>query len=87
MAQRTWRVAQNKSGQTKKITHYFVSDAHDDSELDERPVAATFPISQLFDQDLQAARAEKYAEYLNKLDEAARVAQEQTYLVDILSRP
>jgi hypothetical protein len=87
MAQRTWKVAQNTSGQTKKINYYFVSDAHDDDELDERPKAAMFPISQLFDDELQEARAHKYAEYLNKLNEAARVAQEQTHLVDILSRP
>lgn len=87
MAQRTWKVAHRTSHQTKRITAYFISDAHDDAELDSRPIAAEFPISQKFDQDLQEARAEKYAEYLNKLDEAARIAHEQTHLIDILSRP
>lgn len=87
MAHRVWKVAQRKSRDTRKVTCYFVSDAHDDDEIDSRPIAAEFPISQLFDTDIQEERAEKYADYLNKLEEAARVANEQTHLVDILSRP
>jgi len=45
-----------------------------------------FPISQVFDLDTQGQRAERFAEYLNRLDEAARKAAEQIHLLDILSR-
>lgn len=87
MAQRIWKVARNFDTKTKKIYNYFVTDAHDADELSDRPEAAIFPISTRFDLDLQNERAERYAEYLNKLEEAARVADEQNHLVDILRRP
>lgn len=84
---RTWKVGNSTNNRTGKLIEFFVTDANDGSELDGRPKAAIFPISEKFDSDLQEERAEKYAEYLNKLDEAARVAREQTHLIDILSRP
>lgn len=84
---RTWKVGNTTSGRTGKLTEFFVTDANDKVELEDRPKAAIFPISLMFDQEIQETRAEKYADYLNKLDEAARVAHEQTHLIDILSRP
>lgn len=87
MTHRTFKVAHRKSNQTKQITAYFVNDAHNDAELSERPDVAVFPISLLYDAETQEARAEKFAEYMNKLAEATRVAHEQLHLVDILSRP
>lgn len=87
MANRTWKIGNSKSNRTGKFVEFFVTDANVVAEIDERPKAAIFPISQKFDQDLQEARAKAYADYLNKLDEAARIAHEQTHLVDMLSRP
>lgn len=91
MTTRTYKVGhssvKDKSTGDIKITAYFVTDAHDVAELDDRPKAAEFEISVMYDDEIQRVRAEKYAEYLNKLVEAARVAQEQIHLVDILSRP
>lgn len=86
MAVRTYKVGHSMN-KDKVITAYFVTDAHDEKELDARPKAAEFPICQMYDDELQHERADKYAEYLNKLAEAARVASEQIHLVDILSRP
>lgn len=82
---RDWRTgySSNKDG---KVTEYFVTDAQTKEEIDVRPTAATFPVSGRFDEEIQKARADQFAEYLNKLDEAARVAHEQIHLVDILSR-
>ena len=87
MTHRTFKVAHRTSAQTKKITAYFVSDAHNDAELAERPDVAVFPISILYDAETQETRAEKFAEYMNKLAEATKIAHEQLHLVDILSRP
>lgn len=91
MVDRTYKVGdssvKDKHTGLKKIIAYFVTDAHDETELDDRPQAATFPISAMYDGNTQYERAERFAEYMNKLAEAARIAREQTHLVDILSRP
>ena len=82
---REWKTGFS-SDRDGKVIEYFVTDAETKEEIDDRPVGAKFPISDKFDQETQAARADQFAEYLNKLDEAARVAHAQIHLVDILSR-
>ena len=61
-----------------------VSDARDVSEG--RPHAAVFPFGDLYDRETQTHRALDYAKYLNKLNEAAKVAYDQIHLVDVLKR-
>jgi len=85
MAHRTWKVGETKNND-KQVTCYFVTDAYDNTDIRVRPHAAEFPISQVFDEDTQWQRAERFAEYMNKLDEAARVASEQIHLLDILRK-
>jgi len=70
--------------QEGKITRYFISDALNDAEIDERPMIATFPISQAYPSDMQKARAYDYCDYLNKLVEAAESAYNNNQLVNIL---
>jgi hypothetical protein len=65
-------------------TWIVVSDARDVTEG--RSLAAIFPISDLYDKEIQTHRALDYANYLNKLNEAAKVAYEQIHLVDVLKR-
>lgn len=84
---RTYKVATSRNNTTKKINSYFVTDAHDDDELDARPKAAEFPVSVLHDVDIQEARAEAFSDYMNKLEEAKKASFDQVHLVDILSRP
>lgn len=86
---RTWKVAHHKEETKKgfKITEYFVTDAGTNDELSDRPVAAAFPVSQKFDNDHQEKRAEEYAEYLNRINEAATQAYENNRLLDILKTP
>ena len=50
------------------------------------PEVVQFPVSQKYDLELQEKRAIDYATYLNKLDEAAKVAYDQIHLVDVLKR-
>jgi hypothetical protein len=61
-----------------------VSDSRDVNE--DRPHAAVFPVSDLYDEETQTRRAHGYADYLNKLNEAAKVAYDQIHLVDVLKR-
>lgn len=68
----------------KKPKSYLITDAKDNSEIDIRPKAAEFPISQAFDQDLQYRRARDYCNYLNKLVEATKQAYEQNQLINVL---
>lgn len=75
-------------GQTEEnpadiVVVYGCSSDRDTSKL---PIAGIFPVSEKYDVDLQAKRAEDYANYLNKLDEAAKIAYDQIHLVDILKR-
>lgn len=67
-----------------KTVAYFVTDAHDKNELGSRPEAVKFPISVLYDDDLQSRRVQDYCDYLNKLADAAKEAYEQNQLVNIL---
>ena len=85
MAQRTWSIWWRIND--GKITEYFVTDANDKEEISSRCTAVTFPVNAKFDEDLQKTRATQFADYLNKVDEATRIALEQNHLVDILSRP
>lgn len=67
------------------LTRFFITDASDEN-LDTRPFIAEFPISEAYPMDHQLQRAKDYCRYLNKLEEAAQVAYEQTHLMDILKR-
>lgn len=75
--------SQSKNGE-KTVTSYFVSDAKDDSEVNSRPKAAAFPISQAFPDELQERRAQDYRDYLNRLVEASKQAYEQNQLINVL---
>ena len=79
---RTWLVAHTNID--KKIVKYFVTDAENNDELDDRPVVAEFPISQKFDSETQKDRAEAYADYMNKVALATKQAYENNQLIDIL---
>jgi len=80
---RVWKVAHTKT-ENNVYTKYFITDANTDAEIDTRPVVASFPISQKFDQEVQEARAYAYAEYMNKIEEAVKQAYENNQLMDIL---
>lgn len=86
MAGREFSVVRTKSNITGKIITFFVSDADSGPEIDTRPPAAEFPISILYDENLQKKRAWAFCDYMNKLEEAKQSAYDQIHLVDILSR-
>ena len=73
----------NKTGE---YTSFFVTDCFDDAELRRgtRPEVASFPVSQLYDAHEQKQRAEKYRDYMNRINEAKQKAYEQTLLMDIM---
>jgi len=79
---REFKVAHTKS--EGMITAYFITDAHDNSELDDRPTLMSFPISILYPQEDQKQRADEYAEYMNKIVDATQQAYENNNLMDIL---
>ena len=67
-----------------KLVSYFITDANDDTDLNTRPKAIEFPISILYDEDIQERRAQDYRDYLNKLAEAAESAYNNNQLINIL---
>ena len=76
-------------GHTSKgddIVAWFVTDCFDNEELENgnRPSVVEFPVSQLYDSHEQQQRAQQYADFLNKIQEATQKAYEQTMLLDIL---
>lgn len=76
-----------KVGHTKsegEITSFFVTDAHDNKELDDRPQLMTFPVSVLYPEADQEQRAQEYAAYMNKIVEATHQAYENNNLLDVL---
>lgn len=83
---REFIVGHNFDKKTGDLYGYFVTDCFDDAELQlgRRPEVARFPVSQLYDAHAQKLRAEKYAEYMNRINDATQKAYEQTLLVDIL---
>jgi hypothetical protein len=83
---RSWKVAHSSVTEydRKVITRYFITDAETNDELDTRAIAAEFPVSQKFDQELQEARANAYADYMNKIEEATKQAYANNQLIDIL---
>lgn len=86
MKVRTYKVGNNRDVETKEILRFFVTDAHNDEELQKghRPDIAVFPISQLYDREEQKSRAEHYCEYLNKIQEAKQTAYNGTLLFDTI---
>jgi len=79
---REYKVAHTKSEGI--ITAYFVTDAHDNSELDDRPTLMSFPVSILYPQEDQKQRADEYVDYMNKIVEATHQAYENNNLMDVL---
>jgi hypothetical protein len=79
-----WYTARGQSEENP--AEFIVGYVSDTKKLSEVPAAVTFSVSQKYDVELQKKRAEDYATYLNKLDEAAKVAYDQIHLVDILKR-
>ena len=88
MKTREYVVGHTSITETGELTSFFVTDCFDDNELNsgKRPTIATFPISQLYDQYEQKQRAEQYADFLNKINEATQKVYEQTMLMDILKK-
>lgn len=86
MKVRTYKVANNRDTETREILRFFVTDVHNDAELQkgQRPDLAIFPVSQLYDMEEQKARAEHYCEYLNKIQEAKQTAYNGTLLFDTI---
>ncbi|HET8688512.1 MAG TPA: hypothetical protein VFM18_18015 [Methanosarcina sp.] len=83
---RTYSVWISKNGLGELIC-YSVSDAQNQSEVNNRPAVVEFPISQAYPKDMQKERAHDYCDYLNKLAKAAKEAYENNRLVDVLKTP
>ena len=82
---RTFKVAHTKSNDKEgRITAYFITDAHDNDELEERPVLMSFPVSVLYPRADQEQRAEEYTEYMNKIVDATIQAYENNNLMEVL---
>lgn len=81
---RTFKVGRETNTKNNKLLSYFITDAINNDEIDSRPKAAEFPISQLFDQDTQERRADDYCKYMNLLATAAKEAYEQNQLINVL---
>lgn len=81
---RSYCVWETKNGHDD-LLDYFVTDrfSKEDDPEGFRTVA-TFPISARHDEDEQARRAQDYANYMNKLAEAAEQAYEHNKLINIL---
>lgn len=84
--QREFIVGHSFDKKTGVINGFFVTDCFDDAELQAgtRPAVATFNVTQLYDAHSQRQRAEKYAEYMNRINDATQKAYEQTLLIDVL---
>lgn len=83
---RIYKVGHTVDGDTKKYSRFFITDANDEDELDSREMVATFPVGGRYDEDTQRHHARVFADYMNKLEEAKRVAYEQTMIMDILKK-
>ncbi len=82
LIKREYKVGHNKV--EDKIVSYFVTDAHDNSELETRPELIRFPVSQLYCDADQKQRAEEYADAMNKIQQAIEQTYENNKLVDLL---
>jgi hypothetical protein len=81
---REFKVGHVKDHESDDITSYFVTDAHDNKEIDLRPQLMTFPISMLYPAEDQRQRADEYATYMNKIVEATHQAYENNQLLEVL---
>lgn len=88
MKVRTYKVAHQKDSDTNRINRYFVTDVHDDAELQKgmRPEVAVFPVTQLYDEEEQRYRAEHYCDYMNKIQEAKQTAYNGALLFDTIRK-
>ena len=68
-----------------KLLEYFVTDrVSKEEDPDGFRTVATFPVSARHSEDEQGRRATDYANYMNKLLEAAEQAYEHNKLINIL---
>lgn len=86
MGNRKFRVCETAHQRTGKLLSFMVTDVLNDEELQHnvRPSVVTFPISQLYDSKEQRLRADQYADFLNKINEATLKAYQNTQLLDIM---
>lgn len=86
MQVRTYKVAHTRDEDTGDYLKFFVTDVHTNDELKKgrRPDIAVFPVSQLYDEEEQRQRAEHYAEYMDRLQEAKQRAYDNELLIDII---
>lgn len=86
MKLRTYKVGHTKGEESGDYLRFFVTDCHSTEELNKglRPNLAEFPVTQLYDADEQEQRAQQYADFLNKIQQATQKAYEQTLMMDIL---
>jgi hypothetical protein len=82
--QREYKVGHIRNQDSKQITAYFVTDAHNNKEIDLRPQLISFPVSVLYPEQDQEQRAQEYADYMNKIVCATMQAYENNNLMDIL---
>jgi len=69
------------SGNDNRLKHEIARNEYT------RPRIATFPISQLYDEDTQQRMAKMLCDYMNKIEEAKEKAIRNTTLIDALSIP
>ena len=88
MSESTYKVFAARN-QLKKIINFsvcYINPNIPKQEFRKIPDAVIFPVNDRYDEELQKKRAFDYANYLNKLDEAAKVAYDQIHLIDVLTR-
>jgi hypothetical protein len=88
MSKREYTVITIRNRNTRLLESFEIKYCSDDDDdrLAHIPSVVTFPVNDVYDQDLQEKRVLEYANYLNKLDEAAKIAYDQIHLVDVLKR-
>ncbi len=73
------------SSRGNKVVKFVVTDANDlDEANDGHPSVAEFHVSHRYTEDEQRSRAVTYANYMNRIVEATRIAHEQTQLIDLI---
>lgn len=81
---RRYNVWETKNGHGELLLYFVTDRVNKDEDEEGYRTVAEFPISPRHDKDEQARRAEDYAEYMNKLLEAAEQAYEHNKLINIL---
>lgn len=71
----------------KIVTKYSVSDQFEGETEADRPPVAVFPVSQLYDQNIQLRRARMLRDYLNRIQDVTEQAIANATLIDALTAP